>query len=124
MREIRPSGSEGGVALTPPSLPLSPFSGAKSARLTFPRLRRRSPHDEFGRDGRAHLSGASCLAKLLRLGRCPSRAPVENQTGQVPAPLPRKLLCETRSRATEAVALPVLKSKAGSTAGSTPPRTI
>jgi hypothetical protein len=30
MREIRPSGSEGGVALTPPSLPLSclvPFAG-------------------------------------------------------------------------------------------------
>ncbi len=31
MREIRPSGSEGGVALTPPSLPLSPAEGSRKA---------------------------------------------------------------------------------------------
>ncbi len=30
MREIRPSGSEGGVALTPPSLPLSIASVARA----------------------------------------------------------------------------------------------
>ena len=32
MREIRPSGSEGGVALTTPSLPLSPTSPPPSLR--------------------------------------------------------------------------------------------
>ena len=32
MREIRPSGSEGGVALTPPSLPLSGSALDKQAR--------------------------------------------------------------------------------------------
>jgi len=42
MREIRPSGSEGGVAITTPSLPLSfaiqPFGQhARESALTFPR---------------------------------------------------------------------------------------
>ena len=36
MREIRPSGSEGGVALTPPSLPLS--DNPKGIASSSPRL--------------------------------------------------------------------------------------
>ncbi len=61
-------------------------------------------------------------ADLLRYRCCGwcfghSRAPVENQAGRVPAPLTGELLCGTRSRATETVALPILKGKASSTAG-------
>jgi hypothetical protein len=41
----------------------------------------------------------------------------QNQKGRVPAPLPGELLRGTRSRATGTVALPILKSKASSTAG-------
>src|SRR6267143_1775499 len=40
MREIRPSGSEGGVALTPPSLPLSQIESSVS-RVREPALYRR-----------------------------------------------------------------------------------
>ena len=45
MREIRPSGSEGGVALNPPSLPLSPSQSSDRDYFfpSQPRARSQSP---------------------------------------------------------------------------------
>src|SRR6266446_4022880 len=58
-----------------------------------------------------HIDGVRCCC-----GRGRPRSG-QNQKGREPAPLTGKLLCGTRSRATGTVALPILKSKASSTAG-------
>ena len=57
--------------------------------------------------GRVPLCGT--LVKRLRLGRCPQPRSVCNQKGACQPLCRRKLLRETRSRASGTVALPVLK---------------
>ena len=57
--------------------------------------------------GSVPLCGA--LVKGLRLGRCPQPRSVCNQKGGCQLHYLRKLLCGTRRRATEMIALPVLK---------------
>ena len=92
-----------------------PFSGAKSARLPFPRLRRRSPPDEFGGDGRPRLGwdlllceAAAAVALPTAAPRLASRRPARASRACYPR---RKLLRGTRSRATGTVALPLSQER-------------
>src|SRR5712692_3016268 len=50
-----------------------PFSGAKSARLTFPRPRGAPPCADFGRNGGAHLRGGLVVCEAAAAGATPHK---------------------------------------------------
>src|SRR5260370_327984 len=85
-----------------------PFSGAKSARLTFPPPRGAPPCADFGRNGGAHLRWGLLVCEAAAAGAfAHCRARVAIRWGARQSRCRRKLLCGTRSRATGTVALPL-----------------